>query len=242
MTETKRITETHYTMERGHELLEEGKTRAALLHFMNLAKEESDTEQRIRALQMSGVCLRLIGQYENAVSYLKRAKELLSSTSHHTRLRAAVHRDLGAALNKLGLVQKSPEVLREAMDEYRKSAEILKASLQESNLTSQDCKVLLAEKATTQGSRGLLLFEMGVKSTGIREIEQADTTLFNLDQNFEVYQLNNLVRLMRVSTILQRWHLLDLALKLTSKGSRSSGSRKRVWLAMLGNRLYRRFE
>jgi len=240
MKQIKSAVEFRFSNERGHELLQSGQVYAAAGHFLGAAGEQTDIEQRVRALQMSGVCFRLVKQHEKAIEYLTQAKELLPSVSD-IRLQSAVHRDLGAALNTLGLKKKSRELLGEALKEFDTSMSILKSALSSAGLTQDERDQLTAERAATRGFLGLLLFEMNTRS-GIDEIEEADNVLFKLGKPFEVYQLNNLVRRMRVSTFRNRCGLLQSALKLTSKDSQSPGSRKRVWVALLGNKVYRMFE
>jgi tetratricopeptide (TPR) repeat protein len=98
----------------------------------------------------------------------------------------------------------------------------------------------IAEQFTSIGFHGLLLYERGFHASGYALLVSADNVLGGLATPRPVYETNILIRRMRVSPLFERFRLLPRALRRTRKGGESEGSRKRVFVALLGNRIYRR--
>lgn len=242
MTQIKRAVEFRFSNERGQVLFNCGEIYRAFAHFVGVASEQKDNDQHVIALQKAGVCLLHIGQYDEAVAYLNKAKDLLPLGSYGPRLTAEVHRDLGAALNKLGLVQKSREILGEALSEFDRSVQIMTNPVITADLPVTEHIERLSEERFTRALRDLLIFEMGSKPDAIRSLMTLNEGLLFMGKEVDTYDLDVLLCLVRVLPFHRRWAYLKSALYMTSKASKSSSSRKQVWLALLGNKVYRMFE
>lgn len=184
--------------------------------------------EKAEAYGALAVSLRVVGSLYKADTAFKRA---LSHAEDEDRvLFALIQRDYGALWHEHAVKwrrDQSDYAFNEAERLYNESA-IAFADNSE-----------LAEEFTSVGFLGLLLIEMGLRSNGRALLRKADAILSNLAKPHPVYETNNLIRRMRVSSLPERLRLLPRALRLTRKGGENSGSRKRVFAALLGNRVYR---
>lgn len=231
-----------YSMQRGHELLQAGDAQEAIFHFTALSRISPPlTKQMAAAAQMAGVTHRLLGHFEDALEYLDMASERAGEFDDPC-LTVAVERDLATTLHVVGIRTKNQEMLDEARRIFDYCVSPLHFRQQIRSLDPDDSAQFNAEIVVTKGCQGMLLYETGEKEDGRKLIFFADLELREFGPKYEIYQLNNLVRLMRVSRFLDRTKYLNRALELTSKTSQSSGSRNRVWAALFGNRAYRFLE
>jgi hypothetical protein len=148
---------------------------------------------------------------------------------------ARIHRDLGALWHERAvehLEQNQPVEADGAFDEAGWLFDRSARTFYDAGET--------AEQFTSRGFLGMMLFEQGLRHKGYGLLKEADNVLSGLATPHPVYETNNLIRRMRVSPLFERLRLLPRALRLTRKDGESGGSRKRVFVALLGNRVYRR--
>ncbi len=249
MTEDLQDKEIAEALEKGHDLLQKGNYREALLQFEKASTQDPIRQEGVQGLQMAGVTLRLMHWLAGAAVYLSEALKQVDSIDD-ARLKAAIHRDQGAVFYEQSLVYRKqhPDAISPytplADNAFMTSLVLLYEELKK-DLSEEEYGRIEAEIAVTKGFRGMLFFDMRVRydyaeARWARQlVEQADSDLRALGDDFQVYQLNNLIRLMRVSYLVDRFSYLDRALTLTNRTSDSPGSRKRVYAAMFGNRIYR---
>jgi tetratricopeptide (TPR) repeat protein len=207
-----------------------GQTRAVELYqeALGLAANTGETAEAYSAMAVS---YRVIGD-------LGAAEDSFTEALFHAEdplMVAHIERDLGALWHEYAiehLEQNQPVEAEEAFDEaewfFGKSAR----AFYDNGET--------AEQFTSLGFLGMMLFEQDFRTKGYGLLKEADGVLRSLAIPHPVYEANNLIRRMRVSPPHERLRLLPRALRLTRKGGASSGSRKRVFAALLGNRVYRR--
>lgn len=240
-------------MQLGHEMLQQGNLQGALAQFRGVAEQKPVTQESISGMQMMGVTLRLMGRLNQAEQVLYDAWYYAEFQSDDL-LTAKVLRDYGAVLHAKvwkkrlralapydgGYWSWSAKQVRRA---YQESFNILRRLLKNTDLSEEERNRLTAEMWTTYGFMGMYDAEFEEESgqLGRLELMDASAVLRSLGNQFEIYLLNNQIRLMRVSNLADRFGYLKEALELTSKTSQSPGARKRVWVALFGNHVYHFF-
>jgi tetratricopeptide (TPR) repeat protein len=193
-----------------------------------------NTGERAEAYEAMAVSYRVIGDLDTAEDSFMEALFY----AEDPLMVARIQRDLGALWHERAIdhiEQNQPVEAEEAFDEaewlFGKSAR----TFYDNGET--------AEQFTSLGFLGMMLFEQGFHTKGYGLLKEADNVLSHLAMAHPVYEANNLIRRMRVSPLLDRLRLFPRGLRLTRparKGGESEGSRKRVFVALLGNRIYRR--
>jgi tetratricopeptide (TPR) repeat protein len=151
---------------------------------------------------------------------------------------ALIHRDLGALWHERAVEHLEQNQSVEAEEAFDEAEWFIKKSSSAFSNAGET-----AEQFTSLGFLGMMLYDQGFRAEGYSLLKEADTVLSGLAIPHPVYEANILIRRIRVSPPHERLRLLPRALHLTrptSKGGESSGSRKRVFVALLGNRVYRR--
>ena len=224
-------------MQAGNTQRQLGNHQAAVQHFLLAESEAMSSSQLATARQAAGVSYRILADLPNATTLLTRA--LTTATIAHKqdhRLLGAIERDLAEVYHDeaLGLLkQGSFEGAARAFDEadvhYSRSMSLLEGIGD------------AGEAFATQGFRGMMWYDRGLRKEGRAEIKRAVLGFRALRFPHAVYETNNLIRYMRVSFI-GRWTSLPRALELTSKQSKSPGRRMEVIGALGGNTIYLRLK
>lgn len=212
-------------MKAGNGCLQTGHFKSALGLFALALAYASKPTETARAEQALGITFRVLGVLDDAQRMLERAEKTARSTDDAILI-GSVERDLGEVWHDKALSADTTEL----SEEYFDTAE---EHFNNSFVAFSD--VDLAETYTTSGFLGATLIDRGFKE-GLSRLQSADTVLIKCDNR--VYELNNLVRLIRYSPPLKRWTYLPRALRLTSLNSNSSGDRKKVYAALAGNTFF----
>jgi hypothetical protein len=237
-------------MKAGHALLQAGHYLEAMHAFEAAAKLDLSITptQHVQSLQMAGVAARMNGDIATADSFLHQAS-ITARKIDDPFLLAHVLRDYGASGHVYWLqARKRPGAKESAVvRKYYEDAEqlllesrALLLTLWHANDHNVSELVASQEYHATLGFLGSLHADNGDRRRGRMELRIADDAFRTLQgsDRHEVYELNTLLRLMRVEPLYLRPSLLGRALALTNKQSASPGQRSRVFGALLGNRFY----
>jgi len=222
-------------MQAGHMAREKyGDHNRAVTHYLKAGSLATDKALFAQAYQAAGVSYRVLGRFDEALAALSSALEASEAIEpSDDRLMGAIHRDLGVLHHELALKFEREDALEVSRQEFGNAR--FHFAFSATNLLYDGDR---NELAATNGFWGMALFDAGEKAAGIRRIAYAAKLLALLPGRNSTYELNNLIRYMRVS-LLGRWASLPRALQLTKKGAENAGSRKRVLAALGGNRIYK---
>ena len=247
-------------MSDGHKAMQAGDDEVALRHFKLAGTHTQDATENSMALQMCCVVLNKLDRMLEAIEFGDAALAKAIEVSNYDQM-AHSKRDLAAAHHKQAVrlalrrerdpeYERNPKYSREhfmtahrhyndARRYYGKQRD--SAAYADNSDTLREYTVL---GALTRGMHALMLFDMdthcslavGDKAKARRMLRDADAELRSYEAD-PAWQLNTLVKLMRVSNPLVRIRLLGRGFVLTSASSASPGSRKKVWAALAGNDL-----
>lgn len=227
-------------MNRGHKLMQAGLAYLAVGELKSALELAATPEERAEANQMIGVQCRSLVWLHKAIEYGQQAVDELVKYNNVV-LRANAQRDLAMTHHKL-LLRLKMLPSDPGTDAHIASATWVAKELFTSSLIVLEGKgqELAAEYAVTLGAFGALYCDTGKPVQGMQRIEQADIELRALDH--PVFELNNLLKLMRYSGFTRRLRYLPRALRLTSRRSASPGARRKVVAALAGHRIITRIE
>lgn len=248
------------SMSEGHAAMQAGDDEVALRHFKLAGTHTQDATESSMALQMCCVVLNKLGRMLEAIEFGDAALAKAIEVSNYDQM-AHSKRDLAAAHHKQAVrlalrrerdpeYERGPKYSREhfmTAHRHYNDARRYYGKTRDSAAYADDNDVLrkyTALGALTRGMHALMLFDMdthcslavGDKAKARRMLRDADAELRSCEAE-PAWQLNTLIRLMRVSNPLVRIRLLGRGLALTSANSASPGSRDKVLAALAGNDL-----
>lgn len=204
----------------------------AIAHYEKAHEFAATGDEMAEARNAAATSYRVIAYFDHAAVEFEKALE----TCENPVLKARILRDYGELDHELMVLALREKRKDAAASHYATALKHFKESM---HLFMEGCEFI--ECFTTYAFRGMLEYEYGNRSKGRDLLVDADKQLPGFERsgrNF-VYEVNTLIRLMRASSLPRRLMLLPRALRLTRKGGQSAGSRKRVYAALLGNRIYR---
>ena len=224
-------------LQQGRDALQQGRYFEAVDRYNRArarAAAENDNHLLAQATQMYAVCLAQAGELHLAVLHSEKAVDIAIKTGDDL-LYARALRDLGRQYHLYMLLCRKTNRPIDSRGYMEKALITLVNALNNFELRHDE-----AEASVTRGMYGHLLADIGSRSVGVSEISAADKMLQKSESR--VFETNNLVKLIRTSPLHHRLNLLPRAFKLTTRDSASPGSRKKVWAALLGNKMCTQLE
>ena len=219
-------------MQAGHAARDEHDNHSSALdHYYRALELVASPEEEAAALQAAGVSLRVIGMLPEARFSLTTALESLPN-SEDVRLIGAIHRDLAEVWHDMAVEFKSKRDRVGSIRAFDKAEHHLGES-----------RLLLlkagdrAEELSTVCFLGQTRYDRGMKANGAFLLRKSVAQFRTLAVPNEAYEVNAIIRLLRCDSP-RAWTYLPRALKLTSRGSASSGRRMHVIVAACGNKVY----
>lgn len=228
MTVDTQSSEFESAMKAGRAALQAPGYKLAAARFDVAATSAPTDEDFGKAMQMKGVSLRMLADYDEALLALNIAQGVAHRLGN-ARLEGAVYRDLGQtvhaqAMSMYDAVERHI-LMESAALYYKRSMNLL-------------VTVDFIEYNASKGFYALLEHDRGNHKTGLRLLRDANLSL--RQGNHRVYEFNNLIRLMRISIVDRVLYLpraIWLTRQLDTEGNKA-GQLQRVLATLPGDKAY----
>ena len=205
--------------------MENGQDKQAWMKFEYALGMASTASELAEAYQLRGIAERKLGLHLDAMRSLERARDE-ATRSQNWELLCRVLRDLAEAYHDYAMSLHG-----------KRRRRFLELALETFALAYPGMSPI--EHYVTVGFEGLTLYHIGKKAEGRECLQTAHEGLVSEDKRNVVYELNNLIRLLRVSHLVKRLWSAKAALAMTGKDTPGRARRMDVRMALLGDRPYR---